>query len=58
MQRQRALAHASLARADRDEVPHGAEAVIDAAALLGNLLEDSGPPVADYVVISLHVASP
>jgi hypothetical protein len=36
---------------------HSGEPVSDAGALLGNLLEDSGPSVADDVVVVLHVAS-
>ena len=36
---------------------HPGEPVGDAGALLGNLLEDSGPSVADDVVVALHVAS-
>ena len=33
---------------------HPGEPVGDAGALLGNLLEDSGPSVADDVVVALH----
>ena len=35
---------------------HTGEPVGDAGALLGDLLEDSGPSVADDVVVALHVA--
>ena len=35
---------------------HPGEPVGDAGALLGNLLEDSGPSVADDVVVALHGA--
>jgi hypothetical protein len=57
MQRQSAFADAPLAGADRHEMAHPGEPVGDAGALLGNLLEDSGPSVAGDVVIALHVAA-
>jgi len=53
--RQRALTDAALARADGDEMPHPGKAVGDATALLGDLFEDSGPSVADDVVVALHL---
>ena len=56
MQRQRALADASLAGADGHEMTNAGEPVGDAGALLGDLLEDSGPSVADDVVVTLHLA--
>jgi hypothetical protein len=34
---------------------HSGEPVGDAGTLRGNLLEDSGPPVADDIVVALHV---
>ena len=52
MQRQGALADAALAGADGHEMTHPGEPVGDAGALLGNLLEDSGPSVADDVVVT------
>ena len=55
MQRQGALADSALAGAYRHEMAHSREPVSDAGALLGNLLEDSGPSVADDVVVGLHV---
>ena len=55
MQRQRALADAAFAGAHGHEMTHAGEPVGDAGALLGNLLEDSGPSVADDVVVALHV---
>ena len=57
MQRQGALADPSLAGAHGHEMAHPGEPVGDAGALLGNLLEDSGPSVADDVVVALHVAA-
>ena len=36
---------------------HPGEPVGDAGALLGNLLEDSGPSVADDVVVALHAVA-
>jgi hypothetical protein len=33
---------------------HAGESVGDAGLLFGNLLEDSGPSVADDVVVALH----
>ena len=54
MQRQRALADPAFARADSDEMTHAGESVGDAAALLGNLLEDSGTSIANDVVVALH----
>src|SRR5262249_51457462 len=54
MQRQRALADAAFTRADGHEVTHAGEPISDAAALLGNLLENSGPSVPDDVVVALH----
>ena len=57
MQRQGALADAPFAGAHGHEMAHPGEPVGDAGALLGNLLEDSGPSVADDVVIALHLAS-
>ena len=56
MQRQGALADPPLAGAHGHEMAHPGEPVGDAGALLGNLLEDSGPSVADDVVVALHVA--
>ena len=50
MQRQRALANPSLARANCHEMADTGEPVGDAGALLDHLLEDSGPAVADDVV--------
>ena len=55
MQRQGALADPPLAGADGHEMAHPGEPVGDAGALLGNLLEDSGPSVADDVVVALHL---
>ena len=55
MQRQRALADSALAGAHGHEMAHAGEPVGDASALFGNLLEDSGPSVADDVVVALHV---
>ena len=55
MQRQGALADAALAGAHGHEMAHPGEPVGDAGALLGNLLEDSGPSVADDVVVALHL---
>ena len=55
MQRQGALADSPLAGAHGHEMAHPGEPVGDAGALLGNLLEDSGPSVADDVVIALHL---
>ena len=55
MQRQGALADAPLAGAHGHEMTHPGEPVGDAGALLGNLLEDSGPSVADDVVVALHL---
>ena len=46
----------ALAGAHGHEMAHPGEPVGDAGALLGNLLEDSGPSVADDVVVALHVA--
>lgn len=54
MQRQGALADASLAGPYGHEMTHPGEPVGDAGALLGNLLEDPGPSVADDVVVALH----
>ena len=54
MQRQGALADATLAGARGHEMAHPGEPVGDAGALLGNLLEDSGPSVAGDVVVALH----
>ena len=56
MQRQGALADAPLARSHGHEMANTGEPVGDPRALLGNLLEDSGPSVADDVVVALHVA--
>ena len=56
MERQRALADSALAGAHGHEMAHPCEPVGDAGALLGNLLEDSGPSVADDVVVALHLA--
>jgi hypothetical protein len=58
MQRQRALAHASLAGAHGHEMTDPGEPVGDAGALFDNLLEDPGASVADDVVIALHVPNP
>jgi len=58
MQRQRALADASLAGAHGHEMTDPGEPVGNAGALLGNLLEDSRPSVADDVVVALHLADP
>jgi len=41
--------------ADRHEMAHPREAVGNAGALLGHLLEDSGSSVAEDVVVALHV---
>jgi hypothetical protein len=54
MQRQRALADSAFARAHGDEMTHSGEPISDAAALPGNLLEDSGSSVADDVMVALH----
>jgi hypothetical protein len=54
VQRQSALADPAFAGAHGHEMAHAGEPVGDAAALLGNLLEDSGPSVADDVVVALH----
>ena len=56
MQRQRALADPAFAGAHGHEMTHSGEPVGDAGALLGNLLENSGPSVADDVVVALHFA--
>ena len=56
MQRQGALADPSLAGAHGHEMAHPGEPVGDAGALLGHLLEDSGPSVADDVLVALHRA--
>jgi hypothetical protein len=56
VQRQRALADASLSRPHGHEVADSGEPVGDAGALPGDLLEDAGPSVADDVVVALHVA--
>ena len=55
MQRQGALADAPFAGAHGDEMAHPGEPVGNAGALLGHLLEDSGPSVADDVVVALHL---
>ncbi len=57
MQRQGALANPALAGAHGHEMAHAGEPVSDAGALLGHLLEDSGPSVAGDVVVALHVTS-
>ena len=57
MQRQRALADSALAGTHGDEMAHPGEPVGDAGALLGDLFEDSGPPVANDVVVALHFAN-
>ena len=57
MQRQGALADPALAGAHGHEVAHPGEPVGDAGALLGDLLEDPGPSVADDVVVALHFSS-
>ncbi len=44
-----------LAGAHGHEMAHPGEPVGNAGALLGNLLEDSGPSIADDVVVALHV---
>src|ERR1700704_567100 len=54
MQRQRALADSPLAGAHSHEMTHPGEPVGDAGALLRNLLKDSGPSVADDIVVALH----
>ena len=54
MQRQRALADSTLAGPHGHQMAHGSEPVSDAGALLGNLLEDPGPSVADDILIALH----
>src|SRR4029434_7516943 len=54
MERQRALADPAFAGTHGDEMTHAGEPVSDAAALFGNLLENSGPSVADDVVVALH----
>ena len=54
MERQRALADSALAGTHGDEMAHASEPVSDAGALLGNLLEDPGPSVADNVLVALH----
>src|SRR5262249_56408064 len=53
---QRALADAPLAGAARHEMAPPGEPVGNPGALLGDLLEDSGPAVADDVVVALHVS--
>jgi hypothetical protein len=58
VQRQGALADPPFAGSHGHEMAHPGEPVGDAGALLGNLLEDSRPSVADDVVVALHVASP
>src|SRR5687767_14861473 len=55
MQRQGALADATLAGADGDEVSDAGEPLGDASLLFGNLFEDSGASVAGDVVVALHV---
>ena len=55
MHRQSALANAPLAGAHGHEVTHPGEPVGNAGTLLGNLLEDSGPSVANDVVVALHL---
>src|SRR6266850_6263042 len=54
MQRQRALADPALAGADGHEMTHPGEPIGYTGALLGNLLENSGPSVTDDVVVALH----
>jgi hypothetical protein len=54
MKRQRALADSTLAGPDGHEMAHGSQPVSDAGTLLGNLLEDPGPSVADDILITLH----
>src|SRR5438270_13223712 len=54
MQRQRALAAPAFAGAHGHEMTHSGEPVGNASALLGNLLENSRPSVADDVVVALH----
>ena len=54
MQRQGALADPTLAGAHGHEMAHPGQPVGHAGALLGDLLEDSGPSVADDVVVALH----
>src|SRR5438552_1999691 len=54
MQRQGALADPAFAGAHGHEMTHPGEPVGDAGALLGNLLENSGPSVANDVVVALH----
>ena len=56
MERQGALADASLTGAHGDEVPDPGEPVDNPGALLGDLLEDSGPTVTRNVLIALHVS--
>src|SRR5258705_10204263 len=56
MQRQRALADPAFAGAHGHEMAHPREPIGDAGALLGNLLEDPGPSVADDVLVALHFA--
>ena len=55
MQSQGALADPTLAGAHGHEMAHPGKPVGDAAALLGDLLEDSGPSVADDVLVALHL---
>ena len=55
MLRQGASADSPLAGAHGDQMAHSCEPVRDAGALLGNLLEDSGPSVASDIVVALHL---
>ena len=57
MEGQRALADAALALAHRDEVTHPREPVSNTGVLFDDLFKDSGPAVADDVVIALHRGS-
>src|SRR5260370_32048324 len=54
MQRQGALADSPFAGTHGHEMAPPGEPVGDTGALLGNLLEDSGPSVADDVVVPFH----
>ena len=54
MERQGTLADAPLAGAHGHEMAHPGEPVGDTGALIGDLLEDSGPSVALDVVVALH----
>src|SRR5215213_10018689 len=54
MKCQRALPDPTLAGTHGDDMAHAGEPVSDPGTLLGNLLEDSRPSVADDVLVALH----